>query len=185
MVVELLRLPAGPTQGIVGRWAVSSWIMRGDWLSATIEACPARNTAPLIERDVSRRSPGWCPVRRARPPARRCIPRHRRRWRWACLPRSAGCTSTTAFRSRWAVPTARTQAAARDGLPQAPGPARSTQNSPICTTLVGRPGTPAKVHSGSCAARRPSKSCSPGYRQQIAVRAGRREVLLAPHRRLP
>jgi hypothetical protein len=129
----------------------------GDWLSATIEACPARNTAPLIERDVSRRSPGWCPVRRARPPARRCIPRHRRRWRWACLPRSAGCTSTTAFRSRWAVPTARTQAAARDGLPQAPGPARSTQNSPICTTLAGRPGTPAKVHSGSCAPGHPAK----------------------------
>jgi hypothetical protein len=74
VVVELLRLPAGPTQGIVGRWAVSSWIMRGDWLSATIEACPARNTAPLIERDVSRRSPGWCPVRRARPPARGSYP---------------------------------------------------------------------------------------------------------------
>jgi hypothetical protein len=108
VVAGLLRLPAGPTQGIAGRRGSLLVDPAGrDWSSATNKACPARNTAPLIERDVSRRSPGWCPVRRARSPARRCIPRHRRRWRWACLPGWAGCTSTTAFRSRWAVPTAR------------------------------------------------------------------------------
>ena len=101
-------MSAGPDAG--HRGSLSSLLVDHagrDWLSATMEACPARNTAPLIERDVSRRSPGWYPVRCARPPARRRIPRHRRRWRWACLPRSAGCTSTTTFRSRWAVPTAR------------------------------------------------------------------------------
>jgi len=46
VVAGLLRLPAGPPQGIVGRWAVSSWIMRG----GTGYLPPLRHVQPAIRR---------------------------------------------------------------------------------------------------------------------------------------
>jgi len=46
VVAGLLRLPAGPTQGIAGRWAVSAWIMRG----GTGYLPPLRHVQPAIRR---------------------------------------------------------------------------------------------------------------------------------------
>jgi hypothetical protein len=46
VVAGLLRSPAGPTQGIVGRWAVSSWIMR----AGTGYLPPLRHVQPAIRR---------------------------------------------------------------------------------------------------------------------------------------
>jgi hypothetical protein len=119
---------------------------------------------PLTERDVSGRSPGWC--RYAVPGLRPADVSHAiggggggpacRVRQTAPRPRRSGHDGRCQRRD---------QAAARDGLPQAPGPARSTQNSPICTTLVGRPGTPVKVHKAG------SDAAGKGWRLRLEVPA--------------
>src|SRR5215467_3302206 len=62
---------------------------------------------------------------------------------------------------------------------------RST-NAPICPPGLVMAEDPTTRRTAVRAQHAAQQGCSPGYRQQqIAPRAGRREVLLAPHQRLP